>query len=163
MGSMTVARIRPAHGGDAETIHQLLLDTWREAYSEHLPESSFTWLEETGLETWEQILIEPEGTWIAHRDGTPVGFARAIATGAGQVRPLELEKLYVRASEYGKSTAANLLEISVGDAPCQTWVANYNTRAQRFYEKMGFVLDDSPEGTVVDTKIPGISLHRWIR
>lgn len=160
---MTVARIRPAHGGDAETIHALLLDCWQEAYAEHLPPASFEHQRATGRAQWEQILTEPEGVWIAHREGEAVGFARAVAAGAGQVRALELEKLYVRASEYGTGTAHNLLEISIGDAPCQTWVANYNERARRFYTKAGFRLDDGPDARIDDEAIPGIYLERMIR
>lgn len=162
MGGMTVARIRPAHGGDAETIHALLLDCWQEAYSEHVPETSFAHLRATGLAEWEQILTQPEGVWIAHREGRAVGFARAVATGAGQVRALELEKLYVRASEYGTGTAHNLLEISIGDAPCQTWVANYNDRARNFYVKAGFRLDNAPDARKDAETVPGIYLERMI-
>lgn len=160
---MTRARIRPAHGGDGEVIHSLLLDTWQEAYAEHLPPSAFDELRETGLAAWERILREPEGVWLAHRGGAAVGFARAVAAGPGQVRPLELEKLYVRASEYGQGTAANLLEISIGDAPCLTWVASYNARARRFYQRHGFALDDAPEATVPARSIEGIYLQRMLR
>lgn len=160
---MTPARIRPAHGGDAETIHELLLQCWREAYTEHLPPAAFEWLQRTGLNEWQEVLTQPEGVWIAHREGTPVGFAQAVAAGAGQVRALELAKLYVRESEYGRGTAGNLLQISIGDAPCQTWVANYNTRAQSFYRKHGFALDDRPGAVQEDPDYAGIALHRMIR
>src|SRR5690625_7867793 len=117
MEVMTVARIRPAHGGDAEIIHNLLLDCWQEAYTEHVPAEAFESLRRGGLAEWEAILREPEGVWIAHREGTAVGFARAIATGAGQVRALELEKLYVRASEYGSRPAASLAASPIAAAP----------------------------------------------
>lgn len=163
MEVMTVARIRPAHGGDAEIIHTLLLDCWQEAYAEHVPAGAFESLRRSGLAEWEAILREPEGVWIAHREGAPVGFARAIATGAGQVRPLELEKLYVRESEYGSGTAANLLEISIGDAPCQTWVANYNARARGFYTKAGFTLDEGPGAIREARTASGIYLQRMVR
>ncbi len=163
MGDMTVARIRPAHGGDAETIHSLLLHCWQEAYAPYLPQSAFDHLRDEGRQEWERILTQPEGIWIAHRDGQAVGFARAIASGAGQVRPLELEKLYVRASEYGRGTAQNLMEISIGDAPCQTWVADYNTRARSFYLKSGFTMDTSPSSRKKAKSVPGVYLERMIR
>lgn len=160
---MTIARIRPAHGGDADAIHTLLLDIWQEAYAEHVPQGAFEDLRRTGLAQWQEILVEPEGVWIAHRDGVPVGFARAVATGPGQVRPLELQKLYVRQSEWGRGTAQNLLEISVGDAPCLVWVAEYNTRARAFYEKAGFVADTSEGSRQEASTVPGIHLERMIR
>ncbi len=120
-------------------------------------------LRDEGRQEWEQILTQPEGVWIAHRDGQAVGFARAVASGAGQVRPLELEKLYVRASEYGRGTAQNLMEISIGDAPCQTWVADYNTRARSFYLKAGFTMDTSPSSRKKAKSVPGVYLERMIR
>lgn len=160
---MTSARIRPAHGGDAPIIHDLQLACWNEAYIDHVPQSAFTELEETGLAHWQNILVEPEGVWIAHRDGQAVGFARAIAAGPGQVRPLELEKLYVLESEYGKGTAHNLLTMAIGDAPCQIWVADYNKRAQKFYAKAGFSYDGSEDARMEAPNVPGIMLHRMIR
>src|SRR5690625_1943358 len=163
MEAMSVARIRPAHGGDAETIHHLLLACWQEAYAEHVPAEAFESLRRNGLAEWEAILREPEGVWIAHREGTTVGLARAIATGAGQVRALELEKLYVRESEYGSGTVANLLAISIGDAPCQTCVANYNARARRCYTKAGFTLDEGPGSIREARTASGIYLQRMVR
>lgn len=163
MVGMTIARIRPAHGGDAEIIHSLLLASWQEAFSPHLPDSAFQNMVETGLAHWQEILIHPEGTWIAHREGEPVGFARAVAAGAGQVRSLELEKLYVVESEYGRGTAHNLLEIAVGDAPCQVWVASYNDRARAFYAKEGFVPDSGPDAREEAKSVPGVFLERMIR
>src|SRR5699024_12429304 len=109
------------------------------------------------------IRRRPEGVRIAHRKGTTAGIARAIATGAGQGRALELENLSVRESEYGSGTAANLLEISSGDAPCQTWVANYNARARRFYTKAGFTLDEGPGSIREARTASGIYLQRMVR
>ncbi|HLS02133.1 MAG TPA: GNAT family N-acetyltransferase [Beutenbergiaceae bacterium] len=160
---MTVARIRPAHGGDAQTIHELHLACWQEAYTEFLPQSAFDDLQASGLAHWQQALVQPEGIWIAGRDGQAVGFARAIAAGPGQARPLELEKLYVRASEYGQGTAHNLMHMAIGDAPCQIWVADYNVRARRFYTKAGFVLDSAPGSRQEASTVPGVMLHRMIR
>src|SRR5699024_1926612 len=163
MEAMSVARIRPAHGGDAETSHHLLLACWQEAYAEHVPAEAFESLRRDGLAEWEAGLREPEGVWIDHREGTTVGLARAIEPGGGQVRALELAKPYGREAEYGSGTATNLLETSIGDAPCQTWVANYNARARRFYTKAGFTLDEGPGSIREARTASGIYLQRMVR
>ncbi|MPV50773.1 GNAT family N-acetyltransferase [Pseudactinotalea sp. HY160] len=160
---MTAARIRVAHAGDADDLHALHLACWREAFSEQLSPEVFERQEREGLAAWREALVDPRGIWIAHRDGAPVGLARAVAAGPGHVRPLELAKLYVLASEYGAGTADNLLEISIGDAPCLTWAAGFNLRAQRFYTKHGFRIDDSVQAHRAAPEWGEIALLRMIR
>lgn len=137
------ARIRPAHAGDADALHELHCETWREAYADLVPEEVLSHQREQGLSNWQSMLGDPTGdaVWLAHRDGAAVGFASASAAGTEEVRSLRLWGLYVRASEYGLGTAANLLQLAVGDAPCYLWVAAGNPRAQAFYRKHGFDLD----------------------
>lgn len=160
---MSVALIRPAHGGDVDAIHEVHLACWQEAYAEHLPQWVFERRQQQGRAQWEETLQEPSGVWIAHRDGTAVGFAHASSAGAGAERALELSKLYVRASEYGAGTAGNLLHVAIGDAPCQVWVAHYNTRAQRFYEKMGFHIDDRADANRREAQWDDLWLLRMLR
>lgn len=158
-----MTRIRPAHAGDAQALHDVYLACCDEAYSQALPAPALAWIRENSLTHWQETLIDPRGVWIAHDDGEPVGFAHAKAAGAGQARPLELDKLYVRASAYGTGLATRLLEIATGDAPCLTWVANYNTRAQRFYVKNGFAFDDAQGAVWQDPDWPDIRLLRMLR
>ncbi|WP_147917883.1 GNAT family N-acetyltransferase [Ruania zhangjianzhongii] len=141
------ARIRPAHAGDADALHELHCDTWREAYAELVPDEVFSHQREHGLSEWQARLSDPTGdaVWLAHRDGAAVGFASATATGTQEVRALRLWGLYVRATEYGLGTAANLLQLAVGDAPCYLWVAAGNPRAVAFYRKHGFDLDGTEQ------------------
>ncbi|UFU07676.1 GNAT family N-acetyltransferase [Ruania halotolerans] len=144
---MTSALIRPAHIGDATALHQLHCATWREAYRDLVPELVLERWERDGLVTWQDRLSNPAGptVWVAHRGGEAVGLAWAEAAGPGRVRPLELAALYVLAREYGQGTAANLLEIATGDAPCMLWVARENPRAAAFYRKHGFVADGAEQ------------------
>lgn len=137
------ARIRPAHAGDAEAVHELHCDTWQEAYAELVPDAVLDHQRRHGLSAWQTRLADPTGdaVWLAHRDGVAVGFASASAAGTEEVRSLQLRALYVRAGEYGRGTGANLLQLAVGDAPCYLWVAAENPRAVAFYRKHGFELD----------------------
>lgn len=136
------ARIRPATVLDAPAV-AVLLQAWRETYGDQVPEAVYAERAENGLARWQHALADPDRptTWLAQRDGEAVGIAQAVAVGAGHVRPLELRLLYVLAREQGRRTGTHLLELAVGDAPCQLWVAEGNVRAQEFYRRHGFELD----------------------
>jgi ribosomal protein S18 acetylase RimI-like enzyme len=137
------ARIRPANVLDAPAVAAVHLRCWRETYGEKIPEDVYAEREAAGPGEWERLLSDPDGptVWLAHRDGEAVGFAMAVAPGAGHVRPLELRLLYVVAQEQGRRTGTHLLQLAVGDAPCQLWVEEGNTSAQGFYRHHGFELD----------------------
>src|SRR5690625_2005596 len=101
---MTAARIRQAHPGDADALHELHCATWREAYADLVPESVLRQREDRGSGHWLETLSDPAGdaVWLGHRDGVPVGFATAHAAGTAGPRPLCLQALYVRTTEYGQ-------------------------------------------------------------
>lgn len=137
------ARIRPATVLDAPAIAAVHLRCWRETYGEKVPAQVYAERAAKGPDEWERQLSDPDGptTWLAQRDGEAVGFAQAVAPGAGHVRPLELRLLYVVAAEQGRRTGTHLLQLAIGDAPCQLWVEEGNARAQGFYRHHGFELD----------------------
>jgi len=159
---MTSARIRPAHYGDADTLHELLCRTRREAFGGSAPEEAFEQAEREGLAEWQEALGEGthQSAWLAHRDGEAVGLARSRATGIEGPRPLCLENLYVLSSEQGQGTGTHLLELAIGDAPCYLWVAAGNDRAVGFYRHHGFEFDGE-EWT--DEQWPGLTLYRMVR
>jgi len=137
------ARIRPANVLDASTIAAVHLRCWHETYGEKVPGEVYAQRESEGPGEWEQLLSDPDGptVWLAQRDGRAVGVALAVTHGAGHVRPLELRLLHVVAEEHGRRTGTHLLQLAIGDAPCQLWVEEGNTRAQGFYRHHGFELD----------------------
>lgn len=159
---MSSALIRPAHAGDAEAVHELHCDTWQETYAHLVPTQVLDQQRAHGLGQWQARLSDPAGSavWLAHRDGLAVGFASAVAAGTGEVRSLRLWGLYVRASEYGAGTAANLLQLAVGDAPCYLWVAAENPRAVAFYRKHGFDLDGTEQ---TEQRWGGLQTVRMVR
>lgn len=162
LAAMTSARIRAAHAADADALHELHNAAWREAYTGLVPESVFAAREQRGSERWLQLLSDPDGdmVWLAHRDGAPVGFAHARACGTEGPRSLSLQALYLRASEYGSGTAANLLQLAVGDAPCFLWVAKENGRALAFYRKHGFEPDGAEDAAA---HWGGLAICRMVR
>jgi ribosomal protein S18 acetylase RimI-like enzyme len=93
--------------------------------------------------------------WLAEEAGEPVGYAMAVhgeppdpdIRAAVVVRPTaELSKIYVRESHHGTGVATALMELALTEAADSgagsVWlgVNQQNIRANRFYEKQGFVL-----------------------
>ncbi|WP_127131695.1 GNAT family N-acetyltransferase [Georgenia sp. SYP-B2076] len=156
------ARIRPATVLDAAAIAGVHLQGWRETYGDRIPEGVYAERAATGGPDWERQLAEPGSsvTWVAQRDGETVGFATAVATGPGHVRPLELRLLYVLAAEQGRRTGLHLLQLAIGDAPCFLWVAESNARAQEFYGRQGFVADGERRHVAAGGLLPEIRMVR---
>ena len=156
------AHVRPARQDDAPTLAQVHAQTWVEAYSDLLPAQVIRDQVDAAPEQWRHRLEAPDGPsyWLAERDGKVVGFAWAEAIGPGHPRALELIGLYLIASEYGTGTAGSLLLASVGDAPCQLWVARDNARARAFYRRNGFAPDGAER---VAQEWGGITVERWVR
>jgi ribosomal protein S18 acetylase RimI-like enzyme len=93
--------------------------------------------------------------WLAEEDGEPVGYAMAVhgeptdpdIQAAVVERPsVELSKIYVLESHHGSGVARALMDVAISEAAdsgsASVWlgVNQQNVRANRFYEKQGFVL-----------------------
>ena len=154
------ARVRPATVLDAGPLAEAHRAVWWETYGDVGPEVAHAEPAESAREWWEAALSDPDGatTWLAARDGAVVGLARATAPGAGHVRPLELQLLYVLATEQGRRTGTHLLQMAVGDAPCALWVAADGVRAQGFFRHHGFELDGTRE-----QRWGGLTVARMLR
>ncbi|MPV38139.1 GNAT family N-acetyltransferase [Georgenia subflava] len=159
---LPAARIRPATVLDAAALAAVHLQGWRETYGAKIPEAVYVDRAEHGTAVWEEMLSDPDAptTWVAHRDGEPVGLARAEAPGAGNVRPLELRLLYVLAAEQGHGTGHNLVQLAIGDAPCFLWVEEGNVRAQDFYRDLGFELDGATRQTAAQGHLTELRMVR---
>ncbi|MDD9208255.1 GNAT family N-acetyltransferase [Georgenia sp. 10Sc9-8] len=154
------ARVRPATVLDAGPLAEAHRTAWWETYGEVVPAEAHPEPAESARGWWEAALSDPDGptTWVAVRDGAVVGFSRAVAPGAGNVRPLELQLLYVLAAEQGRRTGTHLLQMAVGDAPCALWVAAHDLRAQGFFRHHGFGLDGTRE-----QRWGGLTVARMLR
>lgn len=161
-GAARPARIRPATVLDAEAVAAVELAAWRETYGDRVPDQIYAERARTGAQRWHDSLADPDGpmTWLAHRDGTPVGLARAEAPGAGHVRPLELALLHVLAVERRRGTGARLAELAIGDAPCFVWVAEADEESQAFYLELGFEPDGERRDTLPGGRLPEVRMVR---
>jgi ribosomal protein S18 acetylase RimI-like enzyme len=99
---------------------------------------------------WRRTIAQAENEaaglriFVAALDSEIVGFASSgTPRDEDPVRPLQLFVLNVVASQYGTGLGQRLLETAVAQEPAYLWVAEGNLRAQRFYEKNGFSLDDA--------------------
>lgn len=95
------------------------------------------------------------------REDTPIGFAVSWPPSDPEpVRERELSLLYIDEAWFGSGLGRALVEAVIGDEPASVWVAEENPRAQRFYEKLGFVADGA---TQVEDHLAGIRDLRMVR
>jgi GNAT superfamily N-acetyltransferase len=143
-------RIRRATPQDADSLGQLHLDVWDDAYTGLIPQEILDERRENAdarVERWRGNLAEASGpTWLAYDGEALVGFA-----GAGPGRDndmdveLELYALYVRAAYWGTGVGYALFRQALGDRAAYLWVLAGNERAIRFYERQGFRLDGTED------------------
>lgn len=104
--------------------------------------------------------------WLALCDGHAIGYAMAvhgepdnhdIARVLHQRPTVELSKIYVRDTHHGTGVATGLMDTAIeearGSGAASIWlgVNQHNARANRFYEKHGFVLRGTRSFPVGDT------------
>jgi len=148
---VTIRRAVPA---DAETLSELHLDCWDEAYTGLVPQEILAERRmrfQERIDCWRGALERGEVVWLAERDGHLIGFSGAqAADDADFAGLLELRVLYVRAAWWGTTVGHELFRRAVGDAASYLCVLEGNTRAIRFYERQGYrtngFTEDVPEG-----------------
>ena len=139
--------IRQAVEADAPAIARIHVDTWRSAYQVIVPASHLAALSYTKSEaSWRARLVNTSDgsfTYVAERDGQPVGFAWGgpERDGSPDFRG-ELYAIYVLKQRQGCGLGKRLVTAVAGRLSGQginsllIWVLADN-RAKRFYEKLG--------------------------
>jgi ribosomal protein S18 acetylase RimI-like enzyme len=99
-------------------------------------------------------LVADKETWLAEREGKPVGFA--VIDGGW------LEHLYVHPSRFNTATGEKLFQHVTERHPqgFQLWVFQKNAGARRFYEKHGCALEKLTDGEDNEEKLPD-ALYIW--
>jgi ribosomal protein S18 acetylase RimI-like enzyme len=152
--SVSIRRATPA---DAPALASVAAATFALACPPGTTEANIALFIETSLsqQSFEAYLAkDSHRLWLAEDDGEPVGYAMAVhgeptdpdIQAAVVSRPtLELSKIYVRESHHGSGVARHLLDQVLAEAVASSvhsvWlgVNQQNIRANRFYEKQGFV------------------------
>lgn len=150
--------IRKARLADAAEIAHVHVVAWQSAYKGLLPADLLSSLSEERRRDWWQQMLEadlPEnGIFVAENDQAIAGFV--LAWPAREVDPGhnwgEISAIYLLESEWGKGSGWRLWQAAdefLKSADYDTimlWVLDGNEQAIRFYEKIGFVQDPSPQG-----------------
>ncbi len=141
--------LRRATVNDAEIYAQTHVQALRETYAHLMPaEFHEHYARELPaiVERRRNMLAveEDAGTraWVAlDKDGAAVGIA-ASGNGRDDDRPdFELHHIYCLAHTHGSGLGQQLFETAVGPRAAYLWVLNNNPRAERFYQRNGFVPD----------------------
>lgn len=153
--SVSIRRATPA---DAPALASVAAATFALACPPGTTEENIALFIETSLSQrsfGRYLASDSHRLWLAEEDGEPVGYAMAVRgepadpdiQAAVVSRPtVELSKIYVRESHHGSGAATELMAVVIDDAISSgaqsVWlgVNQENVRANRFYEKQGFVL-----------------------
>lgn len=150
--------VRPARSEDAAGLARVAAATFPLACPPHTTDAAkvdfiATYLSESSFDGY--LIDQARALFLAELDGEAVGYAMLVfrepadedVAAAVTVRPtVELSKLYVVPGLHGAGVASALLEATLDEArhrgAAGMWLGTNreNARANRFYEKSGFVL-----------------------
>lgn len=146
--------IRQAVVEDAEMLRDLAYTTFWDAFHDHpknAPHDLADYMQKAfSSEQIEAELSDPNSIFlIAEIDGAVAGYARLIhgstEHGITATRPIELNRLYSHEKFLGKGVGQRLMDACFERSKIEgcdvMWLGvwEYNPRAQRFYEKNGFL------------------------
>jgi diamine N-acetyltransferase len=153
--SVSIRRATPV---DAPALASVAAATFPLACPPGTTEANIALFIETSLsqQSFEGYLAkDSHRLWLAEDGDEPVAYAMAvhgeptdpdIQAAVGSRPTLELSKIYVRESHHGSGVAKSLMDVAITEAAesgaASVWlgVNQQNVRANRFYEKQGFVL-----------------------
>jgi GNAT superfamily N-acetyltransferase len=152
-GTATTYRIRRASPGDARSVAEVHVGSWRHAYRGLLPDEYLDRLSVDDREAkWREAFGEEgSGAFVAEAGDRIVGFASFGASRDDDASETvgEVPAIYVAPSELGRGVGRQLLEAAsaalrdAGYRRATLWVLEANERARRFYEKAGWTWDGS--------------------
>jgi L-amino acid N-acyltransferase YncA len=140
--------IRSATPADGRAIAEVHRETWADTYTPWVPDVMDGYDLERSTENWAGVAAQ-EGSrlMVAEEDGEVLGFA-ASGPARGVDGAGEVYAIYVRPGLHGKGVGRALMAdalgwlAAAGHPECILWVAEPSTRSRRFYERVGFVLDE---------------------
>jgi GNAT superfamily N-acetyltransferase len=145
------ARVRSASALDAAAIARCHVASWRVGYRGHFPQSVLDSLsEEKRALMWGGFLREPDhGALVAVLTNDVLGFSHLIRSrdSDSSDHTGEIAAIYLAPDHLGQGLGRRLMQASLelarrrGYREVTLWVLDTNTRAQGFYEHMGFAPD----------------------
>ena len=150
MAEMTLRIAKP---GDARAIAEIHVAAWRAAYRGLMPDDFLAALSvEERTEMWSGALSRPSPSQVALAEiaGTLAGFC--IYGPTRDDEPPEVAEIYalnVHPDRWSQGAGRALCEHACREAAARghtnvtLWVMSGNTRARRFYERLGYSADGS--------------------
>jgi GNAT superfamily N-acetyltransferase len=144
--------IRRAHPSDASEVAAVFLASFHATYEFPLAHT------DDEVRGWVRDILLPGGqTWVAvDQDDAIVALM--------EVKPGDLDQLYVRPDRLGEGIGRRLLEIAKAESPdgLRLYTFQVNDRARRFYERNGFVAEWFGDGSTNDEGQPDVR-YVWRR
>jgi len=138
---------------DAKRLAPLAIKIFNDTFADNplnKPEDMNEYISEAfSIEQTNREFVDKNSVFfIAENDGEMIGYAK-LQKNSGEdcvsdKNPIELQRLYVERKFHGAGIAAKLMEACFEEAKRQNFqtiwlgVWEYNFRAQKFYEKLGF-------------------------
>ena len=147
-----MSEIRRATGDDAAAMAELFLDSFHATYDfplAHTDDEVRGWIRDRVVPTME--------TWVAAEGDRIVGLM-VVAPGA----PGWLEQLYVSPDRLGQGIGRRLIAVAKERSPdgLHLWTFQVNDRARRFYERHGFVVIETTDGSGNQERQPDVR-YAW--
>ena len=152
--------IRRAQASDLPRIAAIQADSWRETYSDVLPEAYLDdKLSEDLDRHWREVDIQPEDVVLVAEEEGIIGFI------AVWCRPDPfIDNLHVKSSQRSKKIGSTLMMsaarqlVRQGHTTAYLWVVKSNERAIRFYERLGGVRADQALKSLFGHKVPNVKI-----
>jgi ribosomal protein S18 acetylase RimI-like enzyme len=151
--SETNLNIRRGTVEDAKTLAPLAIKIFNDTFAANplnKPEDMQAYIAEfMSVAAFEQELADKDSVFfIAESDGEMIGYAKlkenSIEDSVADANPIELCRLYVAQEFHGAGIAGRLMNECLAEATGKNYktmwlgVWEFNFRAQKFYEKLGF-------------------------
>ena len=142
--------IRRAVLEDASSLANIIVESWRSAYSDLIPKDEIIkYLDkERRQQQFEKFIADEEIILIQTYDGIPAGLVFANKANDEQIEYCgSIYSIYILEEYWGKGLGTRLMDRVINilqDEGCKRvslWVYEENKRAIRFYEKCGFIFD----------------------
>lgn len=146
-------KIRRATVQDAEVVAPLAVNIFNDTFADNplnKPEDMRDYIAEfLSVDAFRKDLADENSTFfVAETDDKIIGYAKLAENSTEECvsdkNPIELSKLYVSHAFHGQGIAQSLMEKCLTDAVDKNYrtmwlgVWEFNYRAQKFYEKLGF-------------------------
>lgn len=135
---------------DAEFLANIIVESWKSAYSNVIPKDEITKFldKQRRQRQFEKFIEDEEIVLIAFYDEIPFGLVFANKDNDEQLKECgSIYSIYLLEEYWGKGLATKLMDVVInilkeeGCKQVSLWVYEVNTRARRFYEKCGFIFD----------------------